>query len=232
MALEDELKTAVAQRYRMAWDITAATSVPDESTVNLGNQGKRIEATILYADLADSTKLVDQYPDDFAAEIYGTFLHCASRIIRANGGTITAFDGDRVMAVYMGAQKEADACWTGFRINRAMIDIIRPALRAQYGDNVYLPSHTVGIDNSTVLVVKEGVRGDNDLVWVGRAANHAAKLCTLDHSYQTRATPEVVAVLPAALLTTVSATPVWEAESWPEMDNRVIFRSSCVATGM
>jgi hypothetical protein len=48
---------------------------------------------VLYADLADSTKLVDEYQRPFAAEIYKTFLHCAGKIIRAEDGTITAYDG-------------------------------------------------------------------------------------------------------------------------------------------
>jgi len=34
----------------------------------------------------------------------------------------------------------------------------------------------VGIDTSALFVARIGVRNDNDLVWVGRAANYAAKL--------------------------------------------------------
>src|ERR1017187_2765125 len=36
------------------------------------------KATVLNADLADSTKLVDGHAAFFAAEIYKTFLHCAA----------------------------------------------------------------------------------------------------------------------------------------------------------
>lgn len=229
MPLEDELKAEVATRFRSQWSITKGFVVPDENSVALGNVGKDIEATILYADLSDSTQLVDTYLPQFAAEIYGTFLRCASRIIRANNGTITSFDGDRVMAVYMGASKEVDACWTALRINRAMIEIIRPALLAHYPNSTYVPYHTVGIDNSQILVVKDGIRGSNDLIWVGRAANYAAKLCTLDHSYQTRITKPVLNKLSGDLLTTVSHTPVWEAENW---NGIVVYRSSCYALGL
>ncbi|WP_157700483.1 hypothetical protein [Rhizobium etli] len=37
-------------------------------------------------------------------------------------------------------------------------------------------SQVVGIDTSSIRAARTGVRGDNDIVWVGRAANYAAKL--------------------------------------------------------
>lgn len=224
MALEDELRQEVVKKFRDVWNIRNGNVVPDESSVNLGNSGVKIEATVLYSDLSDSTLLVDNYKPEFAAEIYGTFLRCASRIIRANGGTITSFDGDRVMAIYMGESKEERACWTAFGINRAMIEIIRPALYAQYPQSDYTPHHTTGIDNSEILVVKDGIRGGNDLIWVGRAANYAAKLCALDHNYQTRITAPIFEKLSGSLLTTVNSANVWEFASWKGIN---IYRSSC-----
>lgn len=49
-----------------------------------------------------STVLVDTNTDFVAAEFYKTFLHCAAKIIRSEDGAITSYDGDRVMAVYIG----------------------------------------------------------------------------------------------------------------------------------
>ena len=136
------------------------------------------------------------------------------------------------MAVYMGDKREEHACWTAMRINRAMQSIIRPEMLKQYPDVAYTPQHTVGIDSSDVLVVKDGVRGDNDLIWVGRAANYAAKLCVLDHAWQTRITEAIYQELPAELLWTVDGTAAWEAVSWTEMNDMRIYRSSCLATGL
>ena len=56
------------------------------------NDGVNLDATVLYADMADSTALVDKYTKTFAAEIYKTYLHCAAKIITSEGGTITAYD--------------------------------------------------------------------------------------------------------------------------------------------
>jgi class 3 adenylate cyclase len=136
-----------------------------------------IEGTVLYADLADSTDLIDNYKSLFAAEIYKSYLITACRIIRNHGGEITAFDGDRVMAVYLGKSKNSSAVHSALNIHWAVDKVINPAIKAQYPNTSFELKQAVGIDTSQLLVAKTGIRGANDLVWVGRAANYAAKLC-------------------------------------------------------
>lgn len=63
-----------------------------------------------------------------------------------------------------------------FRINGAVKNVITPALKAEYPQTDYILKHVIGIDTSKLLASRIGVRNDNDLVWVGRAANYAAKL--------------------------------------------------------
>jgi class 3 adenylate cyclase len=231
MAFRDDLRALVDIKFKSQWTTREGRVVPDEASLKLGNDGINIDATVLYADLSDSTKLVDQMSATFAAEVYGTFLACASRIIRANGGAITAFDGDRVMAVYMGETKELDACVTALRINKAMSEVVRPSLLEHYPANRYVPQHTVGVDSSKLLVIKDGIRGANDLVWVGRAANYAAKMCALNHSHSTYITADVFGMLPANLLTTNIGTTVWEPVRWVPMNNMLIYRTTCVTAG-
>jgi len=228
MTLKNDLEDAVGKKFREQWTTREGLVVPDEASINLGNNGVYIDATVLYADLADSTKLVDTYPAEFAAEIYGTFLNSSSRIIRAHGGTITAFDGDRVMAIYMGEDKEIRAVRTALRINKAVSEIIRPTLRSVYPSVTYDLHHTVGVDTSRLLAVKDGIRGANDMIWVGRAANHAAKLCALPHQYPTRITAAVHGKLDAGLYVTKTGEQVWEPVTWTSMDNAQIYRTTCV----
>lgn len=107
--------------------------------------------------------------DWFAAEVYKSFLHCASIIIRDQGGEITAFDGDRVMAVFIGDNKRTSAAKSALKINYAVTPIINPEIKDKYSDIAYTMRHAVGIDISKVFIARTGVRGANDLVWVGRA---------------------------------------------------------------
>ena len=62
---------------------------------------------------------------------------------------------------------------------------MNPSLKAQYPTWPYELKYVVSVDTSELLVGRIGVRNDNDLVWVGRAANQAAKLSALNEEFAT-----------------------------------------------
>ena len=81
------------------------------------------------------------------------------------------------MAVFIGDSKNTVAARTALKINFAVQEIVNPAILSQYPNAGYSVKHVVGIDTSHLFVARTGIRGGaNDLVWVGRAANYAAKL--------------------------------------------------------
>jgi len=179
VAFQDDLKSTVSSIFRGAWAVEAATKVPEPADLRLNeNHGKRLkDAVVLYADIDGSTDMVNSYSDTFSAEVYKAYLHCASQIIKRNGGVITAYDGDRVMGIfYNDRSRNTNAAAAALELNYAVDEIIRPSY-AFYGKAFDL-RHVVGVDRSDLLAARIGVRGDNDIVWVGRAANYAAKFCT------------------------------------------------------
>jgi class 3 adenylate cyclase len=125
--------------------------------------------------------MVDSLSATLAAEIYKVFLAAAARVIRSEEGAITAYDGDRVMAVFLGSSQCSTAARCALKINWAVKNILTPSLRSHYPQSApkHEIKHRVGIDKSKRLVARTGVRGGNDLVWVGRAANYAAKLAAV-----------------------------------------------------
>ena len=80
MGLRSDMDEAVGRIFREAWKVTAGRVVPDEAGLTLSNTGVAIDAAVLYADLAGSTRLVDGRSREFAAEVYKAFLLCAARI--------------------------------------------------------------------------------------------------------------------------------------------------------
>lgn len=176
MPLRDDLDSEVQKILQEKWTTRGGRVVPEPEGLQLGNDAVTIHATVLYADLDESTALVDTFRPSFAAEIYKSYLVCAARIIRSEGGGITGYDGDRIMAVFVGNSKNSVAARTGLKINHAVLGIINPAIEKLYPGTNYLVKHSVGIDTSQLFVARTGIRGANDLVWVGRAANYAAKL--------------------------------------------------------
>jgi class 3 adenylate cyclase len=227
MAFVDDLRSDVRKILKDRWTIRDGTVVPEPEKVGLGNEGVRLDATVLYADLADSTKMVDSTTAEFAAEVYKTYLKTICKIITNNGGTITAFDGDRVMAVFIGNTKNTIASKTALQINWAVKNIINTEIKDQYPKSNLPIRHVTGIDTSNLLVARTGIRGSNDLVWVGRAANYAAKLCSLgDGGYPTYITEEAYDKLnDDSKLGGSPRVNMWEKRTWTEK-GIVVYRSS------
>ena len=176
MGLGDNLNAEVLKILQERWAERQGRVVPESDDLKLGNDAVTLTGTVLYADLDDSTKLVDTKKPWFAAAVYKSFLACAARIIRSEGGVITSYDGDRIMAVFIGDLKNTDAALSALKIKYVAQEIINPAIRRVYPSANYSVRHVVGIDTSKLFVARTGIRGANDLVWVGRAANYAAKL--------------------------------------------------------
>lgn len=225
MALKDELTSDVKTIFKNSWTETSGRVVPEPSDVGLGNKATLLEqAVVFYADLDGSTNMVDTKKWEFSAEIYKAFLHCAAKIVKAESGNITAYDGDRIMAIFIGENKHDRAARTALKLRWAVLNIIQPLMKEKYTTD-FVVAHTVGIDVSNLRAVRTGVRGDNDLVWIGRAANYAAKLTTLSSDYPTRITKAVYDGLSSSLKISNSKS-IWEARTWANMKNMSIYRSS------
>ena len=219
-----KLDEDVTSIFRTVWNETRAQVVPESKDLGLSNVGRTLAATVLYADIDGSTRLVDEYKTQFAAEIYKAFLLCSTRIIRVNGGEVRSFDGDRVMGIFIGDGKNSAAAKTGLQINYAVKKIITPALEKQYRSTSYELRHTVGIDTSEMLAIRSGIRNNNDLVWVGSAANHAAKMTSLSSNYPTRITEPAFRLLDDD--STFGGNPrknMWTRTDW---NGRTIYRSN------
>ena len=208
MALYDDLASTVKTIFHDAWTERNGAVVPESENLKMSNDAVKLDAAVLYADLSASTKLVDSFKATFAAEVYKAYLHCAAKIIRDENGVITAYDGDRVMAVFIGDSKESSAVRAALKINFARTSILNPAIKAQYPSVTYEIRHTAGIDTSPLFVARTGIRGSNDLVWVGRAANYAAKLAAFPPNYPSRLTLNVYQKLDASLRKSKDK-PIW-----------------------
>ena len=221
-----ELIAEADDTLRSKWKTRDGRKVPQTDDVALENDAVTLDGTVLYADMADSTGLVDGFKPWFAAKIYKTYLAGTSRIIRENHGEITAFDGDRVMAVFIGDLKNTSAAKTSLQIN-AFVKALNKAVKEVYPNTSYSLRQAVGIDTSDLFVARTGLRKYNDLVWVGRAANHAAKLCALgDSAYPTHISQDVFAKISReAKCGSGSTKLMWEKRLWTAT-GMVIYRSN------
>lgn len=233
MTLKDDLLEEVDDLARTKWDeIPQGRSVPDTTDTRLthSNTGIYIDGTVLYADLDGSTKMVDNLLAWRSAEYYKAYLHCAAKIIKNDGGVITAYDGDRIMAIFIGDTQALDAVRSAFKINWAIENIVNPSFLSVYDKSHRQLRHTIGVDSGRLLASKIGIRRDADMVWVGPAANYAAKLNSfqgLDSDYQIRITARTYAMLNGQYQQLNSGDAVWDGP-YNDLGEVNHYRSRCV----
>lgn len=232
MALVDDLTASVIDTLNAPWDIRTGYVVPTTETVALRGGGVEIDATILYADLAQSSKLATEFDRRTGAKVIKAFLGCAVKLIRANAGDITSFDGDRVMAIFLGDGRNDRAAKCALQIEWVMVHVLRPKL-TEYFSSLrtagFQVSHATGVDASRVLAVRAGARGNNDLVWIGRAPNLAAKMSDLrENGYTSYVSGEVYSGMSNA--TKIGGSPpraMWEQRTLPwHGETLIVYRSN------
>jgi len=230
MGLADDIKVNAKDTYSTQWSERDGLKVPGAKDVALGNDAVKFErATIMYADLDQSTALVENHHWYFAAEVYKTFLYAATRLANNAGGTVVGYDGDRVMVVFIGNSQCNDALRCAFRINYAVKNIVQAELEAYYSSSKFKIRHTVGLDTGLVRTVRSGARGDNDLVWVGNCANLAAKLTALNADYPTWITNRVYEKLNDDNkygMSNGSKVSMWKEFSWSQHNNDKVWAST------
>lgn len=213
MAIKDDLTTKINEFAVESWgDIPNAYILPKTDDLTFGNTGEHLNVTVLYADITASTSMVDSLTDTHAAEYYKAFLHCASQLIKRNNGEIQAYDGDRVMAMYVGDSQADDAVGTALELHYAVAHIINPTFERVYNEHHRKLQFTIGIDSGQVLAIKVGVRVVGELAWIGAAANYAAKLNSfegIDHDYPIRVTQQTMAKMTAKSIFATDGTNMW-----------------------
>ncbi len=230
MAIKDDISSDVTNILAQAWTVRDGLVVPETENVTLAGGAVKLNATMLYADLVDSTALAI-YDRRVAARMFKSFLASCARVIRHRGGYVRSFDGDRVMGVFVGDSKNSSAAKAALNINHIFPNVIKPKLEAKYDvfkNRSYTLGHCVGVDTSEVLVIRGGIANNNDLVWVGSAPNVAAKLSGIrDAPYNSWITESVYNSLNDEAKTAKDGRAMWEQRiNVPAIPGGVGYRST------
>jgi adenylate cyclase len=194
MSTVDDLNETVEKIFDTEFQSRDGSVVPETKDVALKDGAVKLEATFLYADLAGSSRLAKLCPWTTTAKIIRAYLECATRLIRKHDGEIRSFDGDRVMGVFIGDDKETEASYAAREIFYTVEKIIDPKAHEKFKsvrENGIRIRNCVGLDSGIARAVRAGIRSSNDLIWIGRAPSLAAKLSDI------RAYPHSVYASPA-----------------------------------
>ena len=230
MGKAEEIASDIQTTINTTWNQRNGNQIPETKDIALAGGAVEIDATFLYADLANSSKMAKELDRRVTAKILKSFLTSVSKLIKHNNGKIVSFDGDRVLGIFYGGYKNTNATKCALQIKYVVQEIIKPKFETKYPpvkDASFSINHGVGIDTGTVLAIRAGVRGDNDTIWIERAPNLAAKLSDLrEYDYQTYITERVYKKLNNEAKYSEDKN-MWEKRSWDFLDESIsIYRSS------
>ncbi|MFC4613082.1 adenylate/guanylate cyclase domain-containing protein [Streptomyces maoxianensis] len=219
MGLKSTIEEKLTELVGHEWQTRSGLTVPGTDDIVLRDGAVQLDAVYLYADMMGSTQLVSDFDPGTAAKVTRAFISTACRVIRNRDGHIRSFDGDRVMGIFVGANKEGRAVRTALEITYATDKLVRPALERR------LPSlsrqgfelcHVSGVASGPVFIARAGVYNHNDLISIGTAANVAAKLSDIRETpqYRTYITRSLYDVMPNDCAVT-DGTVMWQAHRVP-----------------
>lgn len=237
MASKEEIIKGVDDFFSGDYEITEGRTIPDVGDIALGKFGRELELAMLFIDIRESTAIVDGLRRTTAARMYKAFLWGVARIARMNNGELRSFNGDGVLVAFSGDQKRTHAAKAALQMSWFAQKVLKPKLDAVFQNNKQLSGKGIGfdfgigIDVGKVLVVRGGIRGENnnDLVWVGNATNYAVKLSGLSKTdgHHIYISEDVFKYMHES--SKFGGNPkqsMWEARSWTAMDGMTIYRSN------
>jgi len=198
------------------------TTVPDVADIKLEkNEGVLVDATYVYCDMDGSTKLAQSIKKPVVAKILRSYLNGATSILARYGGAIRGFDGDRVLAVFIGDDKETKAVRAALAVNWLVHGYLREKINETWTDIAqhWNLNHGVGVDSGEALITRTGIRGDNDLISCGSAPNTAAKLTETGTGIYI--TKEVYEPMSNDVAFSDGGQPMWSGPMFKTIGNRV-----------
>ncbi|MFH1804993.1 MAG: adenylate/guanylate cyclase domain-containing protein [Pseudomonadota bacterium] len=129
------------------------------------------EATVLFADLADFTKLTEKIGPKGIVEVLNTYFDAVSQIITRHNGVITQFQGDAVLATFNVPVEDSDHAGCALRAGRDICDLV--AQRDFAGIQIRT---RVGICTGMVIAGSVGGGGRQNYTVHGDTVNLAARL--------------------------------------------------------
>jgi class 3 adenylate cyclase/tetratricopeptide (TPR) repeat protein len=155
-------------------DSTETRSQAPSGVATVHPQAERRQITILFADLADSTKLAMQLDPEDLGSLMQAYQQAAGAAIEHCGGHIAQYMGDGIVAYFGWPTAQEDA---GERAVRAGLDIVEAIKAIKSAESLVV---RVGI-NTGIVVISDTGKGDPSIPLgaVGATPHIAARLQAL-----------------------------------------------------
>ncbi len=166
--LSKEINTMVDglyERYELSKYVSSSTL----ESINHSDKGTKTELTMFFSDIRGFTSFSEKVTPEVVVENLNKILTAQTEIIQRHGGDIDKYVGDEIMALFMGAQKERNACLSALEIQEYITTHTEELTRLTVG---------IGINSGEVVLGRIGSEKRADFTVIGDHVNFAARLCS------------------------------------------------------
>ena len=166
--------------------------------------GRRLYATVMFADLRGFTAAAERLPPELVIDVLNRYLTEMSDAVLDHGGTLVAYQGDGLMAVFGAPIEQADHADRAIDAARQMRDVRLPNFNRWAVDVGIAEPFRMGIGLASGPVMSGNVGSERRLEYaaVGDTTNNAARLEGL-----TKETPHMLLVSDSTRAAATRAVP-------------------------
>ena len=135
MGLLTDLESKVDGYLAGEYEITSPQSVPNPEDIPLGNKAAKLVATTLFVDVRQSSDITNTFRRQTAAKMMKAYFDGAVRIINANHGYVRSFNGDGMLAIFIGEGQSNNAVKAAMQIKRFVDSVLEERFRRYFNKN-------------------------------------------------------------------------------------------------
>jgi len=184
MSLGSDLEKKVSNYLAGDYQTYEPQGVPNPEDIPLGNEAARLKATTLFIDVNQSSDIANAFRRQTAAKMMKGYFDGAVRIINSNNGKVRSFNGDGMLAIFIGDYHSSNAVKAAMQVDWFVWNVLQPKFRRYFSNNQAALGQALdfeigcGLDDGEIFAVRVGIKGTNDVAWVGRCTNASAKLAS------------------------------------------------------
>ncbi len=198
MALSKDLQEMVSGYLAGNYETHVPRGVPNPEDIALGNKAAKLTATTLFIDVRQSSDIANAFRAQTAAKMMKSYFRGAVSVINNNDGQVRSFNGDGMLAIFIGDLRSSNAVKAAMQVKWFVQEVLQPKFERYFSNNKAALGQALdfqigcGLDDGDIFAVRVGIKGTNDVAWVGRCTNTSAKLASsVDTPHNTAITREV-----------------------------------------